>query len=317
MAPPLPAPESVPAAEAARHLILAPADQVANHLPELAGRVALAVTSPPYHNAIAYDSHVADATANYRTRGTISYAHAYLPMLDRTWDACWTMLAPGGHLAVNVGTVLLDGYHFPLPQDISARLAAARADGEPRWRFVRSILWNKVTAGVRRAGTAIRYGLPGYWYPNIMTEHIIVVQKPGPARVLPADVPAEWWLPVWDLAPVPPGQISHPAPFPEDLPHRLIRMLTRPGEPVHDPFLGAGTTAKAAFDLGRVPCGTEIVPEYLAIARARLSGPALLRENQLRIRTVPEEAFVPRRQKSATRHGAGISARAKRPLVAT
>lgn len=277
-------------------------------LGEIAGRVRLVVTSPPYHNAIAYDSHVADATANYRPRQTTDYAREFLPMLDEVWNACHALLAPAGHLAVNVGTVLLDGYHFPLPQDILARLLA-----EPgRWEFVRTIIWNKVTAGVRRAGTAIKYGLPGYWYPNIMTEHIIVLRKPGPARELASDVPAEWWLPVWDLAPVPPRQVLHPAPFPEDLPHRLVRMLTDPGDVVFDPFLGAGATAKAAFDLGRVPAGTDIIAEYVRIAHRRLAAPSLVRPVQLRIRTVAEETFVPKRMKSPTRHGAGIKARGRR-----
>lgn len=289
------------------YLIQARAQDAPRELAPIAGTVRLVVTSPPYHNAIAYDSHVQDATANYRTRQTVDYARDYLPMLDEVWNACRTMLAPGGCLAVNVGTVLLDGYHFPLPQDIQARLLA-----EPgKWVFVRNILWNKVTAGVRRAGTAIKYGLPGYWYPNIMTEHIIVVRKPGPVRPLVSDAPPEWWLPVWDLAPVPPRQIPHPAPFPEDLPHRLVRMLTEPGDVVFDPFLGAGSTAKAAFDLGRVPAGTDIIADYVRIARRRLAEPSLVRAHQLRIHTVAEDAFVPRRMKSPTRHGAGIKARAR------
>ena len=294
--------------QAGEYLIEARAQDAPRKLAGIAGEVRLVVTSPPYHNAIAYDSHVVDATANYRTRQTIDYARDYLPMLDAVWEACRTMLAPGGYLAINVGTVLLDGYHFPLPQDIQARLLL---HDPGRWVFVRNILWNKVTAGVRRAGTAIKYGLPGYWYPNIMTEHIIVLRKPGPVRTIASDAPAEWWLPVWDLAPVPPRQVPHPAPFPEDLPHRLIRMLTLPGEVVFDPFLGAGSTAKAAFDLGRVPAGTDIIAGYVAIAQRRLSEAPLVRPQQLRIRTVAEEAFVPKRMKSPTRHGAGIKARAR------
>lgn len=290
------------------YLIEAPAEDAPLRLAAIAGRVRLVVTSPPYHNAIAYDAHVRDPTANYRTRRTIDYAGEYLPMLDAVWEACHAMLAPGGHLAVNVGTVLLDGFHFPLPQDLQARLLARPR----RWTFVRNIIWNKVTAGVRRAGTVIRHGLPGYWYPNIMTEHIIVLRKPGPARPPAADVPAEWWLPVWDLAPVPPRRIPHPAPFPEDLPHRLIRMLTLPDEVVFDPFLGAGATAKAAFDLGRVPAGTDIVPDYVAFARRRLAAPSLLRAQNLRLRVEPEQGFVPRKAKAPTRHGAGLAARTKR-----
>lgn len=294
-------------APAEKFLIEARAEDAPRLLAAIAGRVRLVVTSPPYHNAIAYDSHARDASQNYRTRQVADYAGTYLPMLDAAWEACREMLAPGGHLAINVGTVLLGGYHFPLPQDISARLLARPG----HWVFVRNILWNKVTAGVRRAGTAIKYGLPGYWYPNIMTEHIIVLRKPGPVAAIDSDAPAEWWLPAWDLAPVPPRQIPHPAPFPEDLPHRLVRMMTAPGDLVFDPFLGAGATAKAAFDLGRVPAGTDIVADYVAFARRRLGQPSLLRKQNLRLRVEPEEGFVPRGRRAPTRHGAGLAARAK------
>lgn len=78
-----------------------------------------------------------------------------------------------------------------------------------------------------------------------MTEHIQVLRKPGGAPVVNSRVPSEWWQPVWDIAPVPPGQVAHPAPFPEDIPHRFIRMLTNKGDWVLDPFNGAGTTTKA------------------------------------------------------------------------
>ncbi len=292
-----------------RYLVQGQAQDAPRLLPEIAGRVRLVVTSPPYHNTIAYDSHARDARANYRTRPATDYAHAYLPMLDQVWEACRDMLAPGGYLAINAGTVLQDRYHFPLPQDIAARLLARAG----HWVFVRSIIWHKVTGGVRRAGIGIKLAMPGYWYPNIMTEHIIVLRKPGTVRPIVSDAPAEWWLPVWDLAPVPPRQISHPAPFPEDLPHRLVRMLTEAGDIVFDPFLGAGSTAKAAFDLGRVPAGTDIVADYVAMARARLAAPSLVRAQNLRLRVQPEAGFVPKRMKGFTRHGAGLATRMKRP----
>ncbi len=294
--------------DAMPYLYLADSSGAESVAPELVGKIALVVTSPPYHNAINYDSHADDPTANYRTREHISYADEYLPMLDRVWSACFGMLRPGGYLAVNVGTVLLDGYHFPLPQDIISALDAAPND----WQFIRSILWNKVTAGVRRAGSVIKHALPGYWYPNIMTEHIIVVRKPGDDTLRgDPDVPPEWWLPVWDLAPVPPRKIPHPAPFPEDLPHRLIRMVTQPGDFVMDPFLGAGATAKAAHDLGRVPVGFDIESKYLEFSQERISSASAVRPSQLRVRVVPEQEFTPGRSRGKTRHGAGLKARAR------
>jgi site-specific DNA-methyltransferase (adenine-specific) len=278
-------------------------------LPELVGRVSLAVTSPPYHNAISYDSHQQSRSANYRIRAQTDYSGEYLDLLDRVWTECWYMLRPGGHLAVNVGTVLDDGFQFPLPQDVENQLSNADIE----WKFVRSIIWNKVTAGVKRAGSVIQHKLPGYWYPNIMTEHIVVVRKPGPTTTLNRDVPMEWWENVWDLAPVPPRTIDHPAPFPEDLPHRLIRMLTSPGDFVMDPFNGAGATTKAAFDLNRVGVGFDLSDQYVQYALDRIRSQSTVRRAQLHVVPVSASTFVPGRSRGETRHGAGLNARRKGP----
>ena len=276
--------------------------------PEFVGRVSLVVTSPPYHNAISYESHQEDREANYRSRTQIDYAEEYLALMDRIWTECWHMLRPGGHLAVNVGTVLDAGFHFPLPQDIEGQLL----DADVEWNFIRSIIWNKVTAGVKRAGSVIQHKLPGYWYPNIMTEHIIVVRKPGGKVTLNSDVPEEWWENIWDLAPQPPRTIDHPAPFPEDLPHRLIRMVTKPGDFILDPFNGAGATTKAAFDLGRNGIGFDLASQYIDYAEKRLTRVTSVRSSQLHVVTVKAIDFVPGKSKGQTRHGAGINARTRK-----
>lgn len=278
--------------------------------PDLVGTIALVVTSPPYHNAISYESHQEDREANYRVRSSIDYANDYLDLMNKVWTECWLLLRPGGYLAVNVGSVLDGGNHFPLPQDIISQLVRASVE----WQFVRSIIWNKVTAGVKRAGSVIQHRLPGYWYPNIMTEHIVVVRKPGGVPIANDDVPAEWWENIWDLAPVPPGTVDHPAPFPEDLPHRLIRMLTLPGDRIFDPFVGAGSTTKAAFDLGRVGIGFDLSDQYISYAAARIEKPSTVRTHQLTVRPVHVENFVPGRSKGQTRHGAGQSARSRRTI---
>lgn len=276
---------------------------------DLVGRVALCVTSPPYHNAISYTSHQADREANYRIRSQIDYAGEYLALMDRVWTQCHAMLRPGGYLAVNVGTVLDGGEHFPLPQDIAAQLEESVVG----WTYVRSIMWNKVTAGVKRAGSVIQHRLPGYYYPNLMTEHIIVVRKEGPDHSKQiewdADIPEEWRENVWDLAPVPPRSIDHPAPFPEDLPHRLIRMLTQVGDVVLDPFNGAGATTKAAYDLGRLGVGFELSEQYIKTARERLLAPSSVRSQQLVVTPVKAQDFSPGKTRGKTRHGAGLSTR--------
>lgn len=273
--------------------------------PDLIGQVTLAVTSPPYHNAISYESHAEYSEMNYRPRQGLNYAHEYLPLMDDAWRAMHQMLKPGGYLAVNVGTVLEKSYHHPLPMDILSQLTSVVGE----WEFIRSIIWHKVTAGVKRAGSVIQHKLPGYWYPNIMTEHIIVMRKPGPELPLNSDVPSEWWEEVWDLAPVPPRSVDHPAPFPEDLPHRLIRMLTIPGDIVADPFNGSGSTTKAASDLNRIGIGFDIEQKYIDLAHERAMKQTAVRKVQLRIVPQLSKTFIPKVMRGRTRHGSGFNSR--------
>lgn len=137
--------------------------------------------------------------------------------------------------------------------------------------------------------------------------------KPGGDLVCNRDVPKDWWESVWDLAPVPPRKVNHPAPFPEDLPHRLIRMVTRPEDYVMDPFNGAGSTTKAAYDLGRSAVGFEISRTYLFTAESRLTGASSVRAQQLQVVPVKAQTFVPSRSRGRTRHGSGLSARSGGP----
>lgn len=274
--------------------------------PDLVAKISLSVTSPPYHNAISYESHAKDSNKNYRNRYSLDYANDYMSMLNSVWNSTFEMLHSGGYLAVNVGSVLDNGYHYPLAEDILNELSR-----NSKWEFVRSIFWHKVTAGVKRAGSVIQHPYPGYWHPNIMTEHIIIVRKPGPVRNPNSDVPKEWLEPVWDLAPVPPRKIDHPAPYPEEIPHRLIRMFTSPGEWVLDPFNGAGATSKAAFDLGRCALGFDIEKKYVSLSKKRLKDSSSIRDSQLKVVPVLATNFVPGPSKGKTRQGAGLGNKKK------
>ena len=132
------------------------------------GVVALTVTSPPYWNAVDYDRHSADPSQYYRTR---NYAVGYADYEDYLE---WYAKVSGGFYAVVIGTVLLNGTHFPVPFDVASRL---RKSG---WAFHQDFIWHKVTGGVKRAGVFLQQPYPGYFYPNIMTEYILVFRKPGP-----------------------------------------------------------------------------------------------------------------------------------------
>jgi site-specific DNA-methyltransferase (adenine-specific) len=65
--------------------------------------------------------------------------------------------------------------------------------------------------------------------------------------------------------------IGHPAPFPVELPRRLIELYTFTGDLVLDPFIGSGTTAVAAREAGRHYVGYDTSQEYIELAAERLA----------------------------------------------
>lgn len=256
------------------------------------GSVALTVTSPPYWNAIDYDAHAIDKRKPYRTRayanGYSDYAD-YLDWLERVFGEVLRVTRPGGLCAVVAGTVLFNGHHYPVPFDLVARLTRSG------WAFHQDIVWHKCTAGIKRAGVAIQQPYPGYYYPNIMTEYVLVFKKPGPPiykrkesdekeqarfpinRLFKMDVANN----VWHIAPVPPDTLDHPCPFPEEIPYRLITVYSYPGDLVLDPFAGSGQTLKVARHLDRRIVGYEIVERYAELATRRLEEPLAVRPQQL------------------------------------
>jgi DNA modification methylase len=275
--------------------------------PDLVGQISLVVTSPPYHNAISYEGHAANPTMNYRPRQYVDYAGEYMTLLNDVWHQCHQMLKDGGVLAINVGTVLENGYQFPLPMDIEREVLTS----DDPWHYFGTIQWNKVTAGVKRAGSVIQQQLPGYWYPNIMTEHIMLFAKSSITKVTINQL-SPFNRPWWDIAPVPPGQVAHPAPFPEDIPHRLMKLFTQPNDWVLDPFNGAGATTKAAYDLDRRGVGFDLEPRYVDFASRRLQNASSVRTSQLEIVAEVAASFVPGASRGKTRHGAGISTKVKK-----
>jgi len=161
------------------------------------------------------------------------------------------------------------------------------------WCFHQDIVWYKVTGGVKRAGVNIKRPYPGYYYPNIMTEYILVFRKPGPDPIyrersdeekrgsqykINMLFKREIANNIWHIAPVPPRQYDHPCPFPEEIPFRLIRLYSFKGDRVLDPFFGIGTTLKVAKHLGRDYYGYEVVKKYYEAALERLETPLRLRD---------------------------------------
>ena len=84
----------------------------------------------------------------------------------------------------------------------------------------------------------------------------------------------EWTKSVWDMKPESARKVGHPAPFPVELPYRLIQLYTFAGEVVLDPFMGSGSTAIAALKSERKYIGYEVDPEYVKLAQERIAAHA-------------------------------------------
>src|SRR6266571_4609334 len=187
-----------------------------------------------------------------------------IEMWDRLLSECYRVLDKGGILCVNVGdaTRTLNG-------NFQCYLNHARvAEHCERIGFqsLVPILWRKTT---NKPNAFLGSGFfPPNAYVTLDCEYILVFRK-GAKRVIKPQDPLRyasqyskaerdvWFSQTWDLR----GERqNHPetAPFPEELPYRLIRMFSCIGDTVLDPFLGTGTTVKVARMLGRRGIGYEM-----------------------------------------------------------
>ena len=237
-----------------------------------AGAVDLVVTSPPYW-------HIKD----YGISGQVGYGqslHAYLKDLYRVWGECFRVIRPGGRLCVNVGDQFARAAVYGRYKIIPLHAEIIGQGEELGFDFMGSIIWQKKTTMNTTGGAPVMgsYPYPPNGLVEIDYEFILIFKKPGPAKKVAQDIKeaskltkAEWkeyFSGHWHFGGA--RQLGHEAMFPEELPRRLIRMFTFVGDMVLDPFLGSGTTVKAALDLGRNGLGYEINESFMEIIREKV-----------------------------------------------
>lgn len=243
--------------------------------------VHLVVTSPPYFDLKQY---AADAVGQL---GEIHDYEAFLDQLDTVWRECARVLVRGGRICCVVGAVTISrragGRHhvLPLPSDIQVRSRRLGLDN------LTPIIWLKVSNIVLEASRSSRFlGKPNL--PNGVIkndwETIVMLRKPGGYRSptpemeeasrIANDDYFRWFVPIWsDITGA--STREHPAPFPTTLAYRLIRMFSFVGDTVLDPFVGTGTTTRAAWLAGRDSIGVEVEPTYFALMHKKLAAPPL------------------------------------------
>jgi DNA modification methylase len=144
--------------------------------------------------------------------------------------------------------------------------------------YKREHIWVKPrgTQGIWNRGTTefLRKPYPRNTMINIQHEHILIFHKGKNIRIKQSEKLTEQEVKnfSWSIWEIPVSEVKeHPAPFPEEIPKRLIRMYSYKNETVLDPFLGSGTTAKVALDLGRNCIGIEVNPEYLELIKKSIA----------------------------------------------
>jgi modification methylase len=238
--------------------------------------VHLVLTSPPYWTLKRYN----DSPAQL---GHVVNYDEFIAALDAVWSHCHRVLVPGGRLVCVVGDVCLsrrqnNGRHTVVP------LHASIQDHCKNIGFdnLAPIIWHKIAnAKYEVEGGAGFLGKP--YEPNCIIkndiEFILMQRKPGGYRspskltrllsLISATNHSMWFQQIWnDIKGA--STAKHPAPYPESLAERLVRMFSFVGDTILDPFMGTATTNLAAAKWGRNSIGIEVDSAYWDMARRRM-----------------------------------------------
>lgn len=217
--------------------------------------VQLAITSPPYNVSKEYDE-------------DLSFTD-YLQLLRNSFRETYRVLVNGGRACINVANLGRKPY-IPLSDHISKIMI------DIGFNMRGEVIWNK-------AASASPSTAWGSWQsaanPTLrdVHEYILIFSKGDYKREkgtkensITKDQFIEWTKSIWTMNAESARKIGHPAPFPEELPYRLIQLYSFKGDMILDPFMGSGTTAVSAIRSGRKFVGYEISQDYIKLAEKRI-----------------------------------------------
>lgn len=240
----------------------------------------LIITSPPYWQLKDYGG---DNQIGFND----SYED-YINNLNLAWLECYRVLCDGCRLCINIGDQFARSVYYGRYKVVPIHSELIRFCETIGFDYMGQIIWQKTTTTNTTGGASIMGSFP---YPRngvvkFDFEYILLFKKPGNAKKTTqeqknaAKMTAEEWNTYFTGHWTFPGtkQDKHLAMFPEELPLRLIRMFSFPGETVLDPFTGSGTTAKAAKILGRNSVSYEINADFIPIIENKVGRTDLLSE---------------------------------------
>tara|TARA_Y100000310_G_scaffold274715_1_gene290898 strand:- start:2979 stop:3848 length:870 start_codon:yes stop_codon:yes gene_type:complete len=242
----------------------------------------LIVTSPPYWNAKDYsDTNQIGFSQTY---------NKYIEDLEKIWKHCERILVPNGKICINLQPMPVSKEQTNLDRssilDIMCDIQISTKNLGLELSNI--IIWDKRKYNNQKIFGSYPY--PPNMYSHISFEYIYVFRKPGSTRKLPTDIKElskislnDWknWCfnSIWDIAPVikfgagDKKANSHIAPFPLEIPRRLIKLFSFVGDTVLDPFLGAGTTLAACQLENRNGIGFELQRDYEQLIKAFIASP--------------------------------------------
>lgn len=234
--------------------------------------VQLIITSPPYWQLKDYGSD--------RQIGFNDTYEQYINNLNLVWSECYRVLSGGCRLCINIGDQFARSIYYGRYKVIPIHSEIIRFCETIGFDYMGSIVWQKPTNTHTTGGQKV---MGSYPYPRggivkIDFEYILLFKKQGKApfvsnfaRQQSAMTDGEWqsyFSSHWTFSGA--RQNGHIAVFPEELPKRLIKMFSFVGDTILDPFMGSGTTALAARNLGRNSIGYEINPCFLDYYRKKV-----------------------------------------------
>ena len=215
----------------------------------------LMITSPPYNVSKEYDD---DLTLQQ-----------YLTLLENSFRETYRVLVNGGRACINVANLGRKPY-IPLSDYISKIMI------EIGFKMRGEIIWNK-------AASASPSTAWGSWQsasnPTLRDVHEYILifskgdykrEKESKENSISKEQFIEWTKSIWTMNAESARRIGHPAPFPEELPFRLMQLYSFKDDIILDPFMGSGTTALSAVKSERKFVGYDISKEYIALSEKRL-----------------------------------------------